>query len=214
MIFFTIQQQNNSFFSNQAITSKEFFFISGNYFTKIDNEYLPAEVAMVKFSFEHGILQRLHTYVAPGKKNCISFHFHISKFLYPENLQMSTRFIAKEHSQNTHQLPIPPQSKGETDYQHILNKMKNFMGEPLPILFTLKENIPMIKSFIKSFTFSEDIDCYRVYPLHPLLFEMKKTAVENSVKDRSSFGSIHIAEEHLRRGDITYSDGMACQVSW
>lgn len=51
----------------QGIGSQEFFFISGNSFTNLDNLYLPAELAMVKFTFDSGIVSKFHVYVNPGK---------------------------------------------------------------------------------------------------------------------------------------------------
>lgn len=65
------------FFSNQEIASQEFIFISGNYFINVDENYLPAEIAMVRFSFENGIVSKFHSYVDPGK---LTFPFiHITK---------------------------------------------------------------------------------------------------------------------------------------
>lgn len=51
----------------QGIGSQEFFFISGNSFTNLDNLYLPAELAMVKFTFDSEIVSKFHVYVNPGK---------------------------------------------------------------------------------------------------------------------------------------------------
>ncbi|XP_037038252.1 protein maelstrom homolog isoform X2 [Bradysia coprophila] len=191
----TIQDTVVHGFTNNTIASQEFIFISGNYFININEHYLPAEIAMVRFSFEHGIISKFHTYVDP------------------EKVPMGYLFDAKDNSEKTHRLPIPPNSKGERNYKCILDQMKQFMGEPMPILFTSKETIPMIKSFIQSFIDfgnNDDIDAYRVYQLHLLFFEIKEMAVKNSPTERKSFKSVHIAEEHLRRDDYAYLAGTAC----
>lgn len=136
--------------------------------------------------------------------------------LIPEKVPLGYKSNAREHSQKTHALPIPPKAKGEANYQIILNSMKTFMGEPTPILFTTKDNIPMIKSFIQAFIdfgSNDDIEEYRVYPLHELFFNIKELAVKNNPTDRESFKSIHIAEEHLRSEKYVYLAGSACAVS-
>ncbi|KAG4080743.1 hypothetical protein HA402_005923 [Bradysia odoriphaga] len=191
----TIQNTVVDAFTNNTIASQEFIFISGNYFINIDEHYLPAEIAMVRFSLEHGIVSKFHTYVDP------------------EKVPLGYLFDAKDNSEKTHRLPIPPHSKGERNYKRILDQMKMFMGEPMPILFTSKENIAMIKSFIQSFIDfgnNGDIESYRVYPLHQLFFQIKENAVKNSDIERKSFKSIHIAEEHLKRDDYAYLAGTAC----
>lgn len=73
----------------------------------------------------------------------------------------------------------------------------------------------MIKSFIQAFIDfgnNDDLERYRVYPLHQLFFEIKEMAVKNNPVERKSFKSIHIAEEHLRREDYAYLAGTACAV--
>lgn len=125
---------------------------------------------------------------------------------------------AKEYSQATHQLPWPPNAKGERNYVRILHDMNEFMGNPAsPLLFTAKENIPIIKSFLKTFIDhqgddEDNVDRYRVYPLHQLFYDIKEEAVKMSVEG-VSFKSIHIAEEHLKRDDYTYLTNTACAVS-
>ncbi|XP_037051831.1 protein maelstrom homolog [Bradysia coprophila] len=188
----TIKRTVAEAFVANTIASEEFYLISGNYFTKIEQEYLPAEIAMVKFSFENGITNKYHTYVAP------------------ENIQMGYQADAIEHSTNTHRLAVPPNATGERNYQRILNEMKRFMGEPTPILFTFEENIAMIKSFIRLFANSGNNDDIKVYPLHQLFYEIKVMTAKNSAMERPSFGSINIAKEHLRRYDCVLTAGTAC----
>lgn len=191
----TIQNTVVEAFTDNTIASRVFYFVSGNYFINVDENYLPAEIAIVKFSFEHGIMNKFHIYVNP------------------EKVPLGYQFDAKDNSEKTHRLPIPPYCKGEKNYRFILSEMKKFMGEPTPILFTSKENIAMIKSFIQAFADfgnNDEIQRYRVYPLHQLFFEIKEMAVKNSPIERKSFKSIHIAEEHLRRDDYAYLAGTAC----
>ncbi|KAJ6633186.1 Protein maelstrom like [Pseudolycoriella hygida] len=192
----TIKEIVQNGFTNNCIGSQEFVFISGNYFIKKDDIYFPAEIAMVKFSFESGVISKFHTYVNP------------------ESLPMGYLNDAKEHSADTHQLPYPPNAKGEKNYTAVLNAMHSFLGNPseLPPLFTAKEEITIIKSFLQQFCPRDEpelVNRYRVYPLHQLFYEIKEEAVRNSVQG-TPFKSIHIAEAHLNRDHYSYISNIAC----
>ncbi len=199
--------------------SQEFFFVSGNYFINVNESYLPAEIALVKFTFETGIISKFHTYVNPGK---FSFLFRLIHSLTrngfvpakTEKIPLGYQYDAKENSDSSHRLPIPPKAKGERNYQHIFDEIKKFLGKPTPIMFTARDNIPMIKSFIEQFVGddeSPDNGHFRVYPLHQVFFEIKEEAVRSSVNG-VSFKSIHIAEQHLSRDDYAYFTNTACAV--
>lgn len=127
---------------------------------------------------------------------------------------MGFQYTAKSHSDDTHRLPIPPNAKGEKNYQSILKQIHKFMGKnELAPLFTLKENIPMIKSFLHQFCeMSEEESRHRVYPLHELFFVIKEEAAKNSVEGEA-FQSIHIPDAHLNRDQYIYLRDTACNVS-
>ncbi|KAG4078256.1 hypothetical protein HA402_003937 [Bradysia odoriphaga] len=178
----TIQNTVVDAFTNNTIASQEFIFISGNYFINIDEHYLPAEIAMVRFSLEHGIVSKFHTYVDP------------------EKVPLGYLFDAKDNSEKTHRLPIPPHSKGERNYKRILDQMKMFMGEPMPILFTSKENIAMIKSFIQSFIDfgnNGDIESYR---------EVEQGKFEFVRRWADSIPNIHVVDNVSEGGAVGGED--------
>lgn len=55
-------------FSPPEIGDQEFFFIAGNYFCKDNNqEYVPAEIALTKYSLNSGCINKYHAYLDPGK---------------------------------------------------------------------------------------------------------------------------------------------------
>lgn len=57
------------------IATKEFYFIMANYFIKTDDgNYVPAELAIVKFNFTEGVTDKYHIYLNPGK--CSSYFFN------------------------------------------------------------------------------------------------------------------------------------------
>lgn len=125
-------------------------------------------------------------------------------------------FEAKDYSEKTHRLPIPPSAKGERNYKAILNEIDNFMGNrsKLAPLFTLRDQIPIITSFISQFCGFCDVDPdrYPVYPLHQIFYDVKEEAVKNSING-NSFRSIHIAENLLNRDNFAYLPNTACNVS-
>lgn len=45
----------------------------GNYFIKQNNEYLPAEVAIVKFSLAEGVIRKYHLLLSPGMQIFVIF---------------------------------------------------------------------------------------------------------------------------------------------
>lgn len=49
-----------------GICSYPFFLMSGNYFYRKQDKFVPAELALVKFSFRSGIQDRYHAYLNPG----------------------------------------------------------------------------------------------------------------------------------------------------
>lgn len=124
---------------------------------------------------------------------------------------------AKELSDTTHRLPIPPAAKGERNYKVILNEIDAFMGSrsELAPLFTIRDQIPIITSFINQFCSFANVDAnrYTVYPLHQIFYDIKEEAVKNSISGQS-LKSIHIAEALLNRDNYAYQSNMACNVSF
>lgn len=124
---------------------------------------------------------------------------------------------AKDRSDKTHRLPPPPNAKGQKNYRILLDEMVRFMGDtkPLPPLFTTKEEIPVIKSFINEFCAdgSDDPDRFRVWPLHQLFFNIKEEAVKYSPAGES-IKSIFVAETLLNRDTYVYATSGACNVSF
>lgn len=54
-------------FISSDFDSFPLFFMYGQYFYSNDQgEFAPAEIAIVRFTFKHGIIQRFHSFVAPG----------------------------------------------------------------------------------------------------------------------------------------------------
>lgn len=52
------------------MATEAYYFVAGNYFCHKQCEsgtiYFPAEIAIIKFTFEDGVVQKFHTYINPG----------------------------------------------------------------------------------------------------------------------------------------------------
>lgn len=49
-----------------GICSYPFFVMAGNYFYRKQDKFVPAELALIKFTFRSGIQERYHAYLNPG----------------------------------------------------------------------------------------------------------------------------------------------------
>lgn len=59
-----------------VLAKTEFNFIMANYFVQTTRgQYYPAELALIKFNFTDGLIQKYHQYMNPRKFRHISLHF-------------------------------------------------------------------------------------------------------------------------------------------
>lgn len=123
---------------------------------------------------------------------------------------MGYRFDAIHLSNETHQLPIPPNAKGEKNYASVLGEIDKFTGKAseLITLFTLEQNMPMIESIIHEFCLAANCTTcrYDILSVNQLFFDLKNRA---SVASR--FKSI---DDATNREKFMYLNQIACQVSF
>lgn len=66
-----------------GIGSYPIFLMSGNYFYRRQDKFVPAELALVKFTFRNGIEERYHAYLNPGThKLFIEFSSRVHSFIF------------------------------------------------------------------------------------------------------------------------------------
>lgn len=169
----------DGFLSND-INSRPFYFIMANYFYKThDGKYSPAELAMVKFSFENGIEKPYHTFINPG------------------TVTIGYAYEAQAHSAKTHRLPPPsstkgaqPSATGETNYDNVYSGILNmFNARPgqtfskddakRPFVFTREQDIEMIESILDQLSDQQWRQTFDVFHLE-LLFNRLKNKVESN----------------------------------
>uniref|UniRef100_A0A182NCG6 HMG box domain-containing protein n=1 Tax=Anopheles dirus TaxID=7168 RepID=A0A182NCG6_9DIPT len=183
-------------FQNNELESQNFYFISFAYFCLTSNgTYIPAEVGVVRYSLECGVKDKLHLFINPG------------------TLPLGMAFEAQLHSDEDHQLPIPPNAMGESDFDKIAMTLLAFLlqdGE-MPLLFTDHDDVAKVESMLLD-VLEERAEGMRLYvcPLAELFFQLKKRG-QQDLLERSTFPSVHIAQQIITRDVYDYTKGISCE---
>ncbi|XP_058820193.1 protein maelstrom homolog [Topomyia yanbarensis] len=187
--------------SANSLEQLEIYLISCNYFcVTTSNDYVPAEVALVKYSLERGIIDKMNILVNP------------------QELPLGMAHDAELHTNETHQLPLPPDAIGESDYEKVLKMIFKFTEgssskKRLPLLFTYNKDQAMVRNILFGLLDATGIDNLepKVYPLVDLFFYLKQ-ATENYGLDICTFPSVHMAKALLEKDVYAYTLGIGCEV--
>lgn len=129
-------------------------------------------------------------------------------------------FAAKQHTEATHNLPLPPKALGESDldkiYQQILDFVKRSnkqLGETvIPPIYTHKEQMQATESvlnFLKS-----GMGCkinLEVYSIHYLFYALKMaTCAQGGIIKPDT---IFTTDAYFDRDEFEYHVGIGCKVS-
>lgn len=187
---------------NQNIPQLKFYVIHMNHFYSRplnDNEieYYPAEISIVEFSLEKGILRKYHQIVN-------------------EKIQLGYSCAAKSHSSGTHQIPINP-GFGKSDYREIFGDICKFLepgkvGRKYPVLYTffLKENIYLpIKLMLNNLYLADDKpdDYLLLYSLEKLFTNIYNAAIEGN--EVTAIVDTY-AKMQLEKDIFAYNLGLEC----
>ncbi|XP_055680766.1 protein maelstrom homolog [Lutzomyia longipalpis] len=191
----------------QKISSKTYFVIHINYFCQSrgsDGEphYDAAELAILDFSLEDGIKRGMHT------------------FMKLDTLPYGYSFEATRHTNDTHQLPLPPDTIGQTTIREAVLEVINFISEVdddvCPPIFTFDDHIPVVRSIfddVLSQLATANPGDVRIYSLSELLFHLKAATHSQAViaAPQQPFASVFLAESYLERGTFDYAEGLPCE---
>ncbi|XP_052869742.1 protein maelstrom homolog isoform X2 [Anopheles cruzii] len=160
----TLQQATK----RNALDKQIFYFIAFAYFCEdTEGNFIPAEMAVVRFNLERGVHDKLHVRIDP------------------QRLPIGMAYLAMKHAEEDHQLPVPPNAKGETDLNMITSLLLSFLGQDgsgeLPMLFTDRDDVAKLKCSTESFGL-----------------------------DVKLFGSVHRAQQLITRDIYDYTAGIAC----
>lgn len=183
--------------ANNELEKLEFYFISFAYFCVTSGgTYIPAEMGLVRYSLKDGVMDKLHMFINPGK------------------LPLGMAYDAKQHSESDHQLPIPPDAKGEADNDEIILKMFSFLSqqEKMPPLFTETNDIRMVENILKGILNQGAMDdnTLLVCPLSELFYQLKR-ATESFGLDIKTFPSVHIAQAIIQKDVYEYTKDISCE---
>uniref|UniRef100_A0A1B0D1X9 Uncharacterized protein n=1 Tax=Phlebotomus papatasi TaxID=29031 RepID=A0A1B0D1X9_PHLPP len=192
---------------SQSLTTQKFFLIHINYFCESkdvngDLRYDPAELAILEFSLQDGIGRGMHTLINLRE---IPYGYY---------------YEAKRHSSDTHNLPLPPDTVGNTNIRDAIIEVIKFVNyndeDVCSPIFTFDDHIPVVRSVIREVLNSRStgppIDI-RIYSLSELLFNLKNASHDHAVATALSppFASVFLAESYLDRGTFDYAEGLPCE---
>lgn len=130
-------------------------------------------------------------------------------------------FAAKQHTDNTHNLPLPPNALGDTNiiglYQQVLDFVslgRNCLGEALPPVFAHREEIQATENVLK-YMMNAGQGCnisLDVYDIYYLFHTLKNaTCSQGAVRKPDS---IFITDSYFDRDEYEYAIGIGCAVSY
>ncbi len=121
-------------------------------------------------------------------------------------------------SDATHRLPLPPNAKGETNFDKIRHQIKEFVGinettsdstQSATIqLFTLDEHITMVQSICQDVCSTK----YEILSINQLFFDLKRIITQEVLATSSLMKSIDDATNQLNQETYMYLNTIACQV--
>ncbi|XP_052892715.1 protein maelstrom homolog [Anopheles moucheti] len=179
------------------LTKEYFYVISMAYFCRtIDNDYIPAELGVIKYSLHGGAQNQLHMHINPGK------------------LPFGLAHEAQRHSKNSHELPIPPKALGLTDYHGIAIKLLRFLemekNTPL-LLFTDPKDVPKVESMLNAILGNRIAEGMLYVCSLPELFHQLQLAVGAYEKEHEDTPSdVHKAQNILDMDYFSYTSGISC----
>ncbi|XP_034489466.1 protein maelstrom-like [Drosophila innubila] len=189
------------------LENTKFVFAAFNYFVK-NNEsiYIPAEFAACLYSLKSG---KTSTY---------------SSLINPNRLICGRYSAAQDHTESTHQLPLPPYAMGESDmsrlYSNILEYLRSCQSDnphgPL-VVFTSTELMPVVKGCFRYLAFACDMDMeevekqqIHVYDIQ-YLFYVLKIEVMGMSHLRSNAINKCITDTLFEYDYFEYHSGISCQ---
>lgn len=194
----TISEMIETASLNNTLEKLEIFFISCNYFCKTyTEEYVPAELALIKYNLELGVLDKLHMFINPVK------------------LPLGLAHEARNYSEDSHELPTPPNAMGESDFRTLLHMILDFTNyskksfKLFPLMTDAKE-VSVVESLIKQLNDDVKLEYqFIVIPLGEFFFQLKR-ATEKYGLDICTFPTKTVADILLKKDAYEYTSGIAC----
>lgn len=157
-------------------------------------------MALAKYSLETGVMAKMHEYINPQK------------------IPLGLALDAITWSEETHRLPVPPDSKGETDFSVLLEKLLNFIDFEEEkkcknfLLFTDAKDVGETENILSQFTEdSKILFPFLVCPLGEFFYQLKVATERYGLGlDKPNFPGRTIADVLLKKDPYEYTSGISC----
>uniref|UniRef100_A0A182S6Z3 HMG box domain-containing protein n=1 Tax=Anopheles maculatus TaxID=74869 RepID=A0A182S6Z3_9DIPT len=183
--------------SETELAKEVFYIISMEYFCCTHKGvYIPAELGVVKYSLEFGVMDQLHIHVKARE------------------IPIGYAGPTMDRTNKTHQLPVPPNALGISDFNEIANSVLSFLetDENLPLLFTDAAAVPAVENMLMSImgTRESALKTMHICPLAPLLFRLTQGTARYSERNAPNIPSALLAQEILSVDQYGYTQGISC----
>ncbi|KAK4308009.1 hypothetical protein Pmani_020262 [Petrolisthes manimaculis] len=174
--------------SGNALHRATFYVLSTSYYVYTDDgKYCPAEIGLLQFSLERGIMKEYNVIIK-------------------ENLPLGYRYLATEHCKATHQLhELDPNDAVQP--QEAFNGLCEFVvkeGGKLPPLYTLQNQLDQAEAILEALGAGGD-ETFTVYSLDLLMKHLYCSTFTNKNIP------VSIATEMLNHCGLDYHPDIACQ---
>lgn len=181
--------------AKNELPKEVFYVISVAYFGRtLQGTYLPAELGVVKFCLEHGVMDRMHMYI------------NLSEIPVGAALSVNT------HTKKTHNLPLPPNAFGTESSDEVAQCLLNFLAleEELPPLFTDEETLPIVEGMLRALLLNHvGEEPLYVFPLSELFDNMKLATERHPMNGRNDDPTL-TAQYILKMDCYDYAIGISC----
>uniref|UniRef100_A0A224YX10 Protein maelstrom n=1 Tax=Rhipicephalus zambeziensis TaxID=60191 RepID=A0A224YX10_9ACAR len=113
-----------------------FYILSTNILCEANGIYYPLEIGLIEYSIEQGFIRAYHRFIDPGP------------------IPLGFASAAKDHSENTHGIPITGFEEGTTDYRAVVRDLMAYLrlshDDPaLPPLFCMLDHMPQADGVLR-----------------------------------------------------------------
>ncbi|CAN8014748.1 unnamed protein product, partial [Ixodes persulcatus] len=148
------------------IKRSNFYLISFNILCEANGVYFPLELGLVEYSIEQGCTNTFHQFIDSGP------------------IPLGFASLAKDHSDDTHGIPITGFKEGSRDYQGIVKEMLSFLrlspdDQSLPPFFCAPDHMAQAEGCLR---WLEERSCipidFPVWNVQTLLLKLRSVAGE------------------------------------
>lgn len=153
--------------SLEDLKHQSFYIISFNILCEANGVYYPLEIGLIEYTIARGFTRGLHNFIKPGP------------------IPLGFASLAKDHSENTHGIPIQGYEDAESNYEKLVQDIFNFVqvdldsDDPLPPLFCPDKHIAQALGCLRWLEErSRMLVDFQVWDILPLLRKLRLMAGE------------------------------------